>query len=202
MSHGEKKPSRVIRFSLLVVVVLVASAVVAGLAFGHPTRQAKIAAAPASVQLSIQGFPPMNVLSFSVKLSNTIALGSASGGAGIGKAKFSDMTLTVPVDATLPPFSTAVARGDVFQKAQLIDTWTNATGNLVAAKDGLTNLYITSLEQNGGSTGPTETITLLAEQSGWSYYANGNPNSPPTSSSGWSQITNQPTTCGGELDPC
>jgi type VI protein secretion system component Hcp len=201
------KRSMLIKLGLLVLVVLVASAVVAGLAFGHPTRQGRIAAPPASVQLNIKGFPPMTVLSFSVKLTNTITLGSASGGAGIGKAKFSDMTLTVPIDASTPTFSTAVARGDVFKIAQLTDKWTNATGNLVAARDGLANLYITSLEQDSGTSGPgsggpTETITLLAEQSGWSFFANGDPNGAPTSSAGWSQITNQPTTCGGELDPC
>jgi type VI protein secretion system component Hcp len=202
------KWSMVTKLGLLVLVVLVASAVVAALAFGHSTRQARIAAPPASVQLTIKGFPPMTVLSFSVKLTNTITLGSASGGAGIGKAKFSDMTLTVPIDASTPAFSTAVARGDVFQIAKLTDKWTNATGNLVAVTDGLTNLYITSLEQDSGasgpgSAGPTETITLLAEQSGWSYFANGDPNSTPTAAQAWSQLTNQSVPCGvDEFSPC
>jgi type VI secretion system secreted protein Hcp len=202
------KRSRVTKLGLLVLVVLVASAAVAALAFGSSTRLERTAAPPASVHLTIAGLPTMNVQSFSWKVTNTISFGSASGGAGAGKANFSDITLTVPVDSSLPALSIAVARGDVFQKALLTDTWTNATGNLVGLRDGFTNVYITSVEQDSGSGGPgsggpTATVTLKAEQSGWSYFATGDTTTTPTSTQGWSQLTNSQVPCGvSDVSPC
>jgi type VI protein secretion system component Hcp len=209
----------VTKFGLLVLVVLVASAVVAALAFGHSTRQGRIAAAPQpGVVLLLAGgtdpslpakLPPMTVESFSWKVTNTVSFGSASGGAGAGKAVFSDITLTVPIDSSLPALSVAVASGERFTTGVLVDTWNNA-GHLAQLKDGFTNVFISSIEQNNTSSVPggpppppgvqpggfpMETITLLAEQNGWSFNPSADTTTTPTALRVWNVVTNSEVDC-------
>jgi type VI protein secretion system component Hcp len=206
----------VTKLGLLVLVVLVASAVVAALAFGHSTRQGRVAAGPQPgvflVLTRADGLPklpPMPVESFSWKLTNPNSFGSATCGAGCGKVEFSDVTLTVPIDSSLPELSAASASGEHFLSGVLIDTWNNA-GHLVALKDGFTDVFVKSVEQDntaaiqGGPPPPPgvqpggfpmETITLIAEQTGWSYFPTGDTTTTPSSMKAWSVVTNSAVDC-------
>jgi len=191
------KRSTVTKLSLLVLVALVASAVFAALAFAG---QGGTPGPPASAYLIIDG-TTIPVQSFSVGLSNTVTLGSASGGAGAGKATFQDMTVTVPVDASFPVLSIAVARGDVFQHAQLVERWTDTNGNPVALRYTFGVVFISSIKQSGDSAAPTELVTLKYTQAGWSYYGSGDPTGTPTATRGWSVVDNQPVQCTGTPNP-
>jgi type VI protein secretion system component Hcp len=217
----------VTKLGLLVLVVLVAGAVVAALASGHTTRQARIAAGPQpGVFLTLSGgtdpalpatLPPMPVESFSWKVTRPCSIGSATCGAASGKAEFLDITLTVPIDPSLPALSVAVASGERFQRAVLADAWNNA-GHLAELKDGFMNVFISSIEQDntsqvqggpppppgiGPGGFPTETITLLAEEVGWAYSPDVN-TIKQLNPRVWSQITNQevPFDCTGLPDLC
>jgi type VI secretion system secreted protein Hcp len=195
------KRSTVIRLGLLVLVVLVASGVVATLAFGRSARPGRIAAPPSSARLLLDG-TTINVQSFSVGLVNTISLGSASGGAGAGKATFQDMSLTVPVDASFPLLSIAVARGDRFQTAVLIDTWNNGSGTgTVALRYTFHTVFISSIQQSGDSGAPTETVSLKYAQAGWSYFASADTTGAPTAIQGWDVVQNQPLPCTTSSTP-
>ena len=58
--------------------------------------------------------------SFSLGIENTVTLGSASGGAGAGKAAFMDLELEKPLDSASPTMFQALASGKRFDSAQLV----------------------------------------------------------------------------------
>ncbi len=53
----------------------------------------------------------IEVHSFELGVENPTTIGSVSGGAGVGKAKFQEFTITKPVDSTSPHFFKRLATG-------------------------------------------------------------------------------------------
>jgi len=102
--------------------------------------------------------PLTNVVSWSLGVSNSVSVGSASGGAGAGKATFDDLTITKKVDASSPKLISACASGKHFADATLVVT-ANGTTNTYRLKE----VFVTSVKQSDdGSTdtNPLEKVTL------------------------------------------
>jgi hypothetical protein len=105
-------------------VAAVVLALVAG-AFGRGSAQAASAAPAASAAgtLSIaglQGASSLDVDSYSWGVTSPVAIGSSGGGAGAGKATFSDLVVTRPVDSVSPRLVAAAATGQHFDTAVLV----------------------------------------------------------------------------------
>jgi type VI secretion system secreted protein Hcp len=180
------KRSRVIQLGLLVLVAIVASGVIAALAFGHSAAVPATAGAPVTVtgQLAING-TTLNVTSFSVGESNPVTIGPTGTGAGAGKASFSDLNVTASVDASTPVLNAAVASGHHFPTAVLTFTW-GATGSTPATLTyELDDVAIESIQQSGGTSAPVESLSLAFAKVHWTYTdANG------TTTSGWDVAAN------------
>lgn len=180
------KRSRIIQVGLLVLVALVASAVVAALAFGRST------AAPAGSGPPPNPGPPgsptgqltlndgttaitLNVLSFSAGVSNPVTIGS---GSGAGRANLSSLNLMTPVDASFPVLYAASAGGKEFTSAVL----TSPVGNATLTYQ-LDNVFIESAQQSGSGGDATESISLAFEKVHWTFK-----DASGTTTTGWDVV--------------
>jgi type VI protein secretion system component Hcp len=149
-----------------VVGALVACAAVAavlaltGGAFSNGSAQAAraIQADKPAATLTIEGLEgadALEVQSYSWGVKNPVTEGTGGGGAGTGKATFSELTLTRVADGVSPRIFRAVATGEHFPSAT------------VEARVGKTTLrytfrlvFVTSVQHNGGGDGVTESLSL------------------------------------------
>ena len=180
------KRMRVIQLGLLVLAALVASAVVAALAFGGSTDgRGKGPPVTTSGQLEING-TTIEVSSFSAGVSNPTTIGGG-GGIGAGKASFSSLSLMTAVDASFPVLTQAVAKGQQFPTATLTFTWTAGDSAPSTVTYQLENVFIESIQQGGGGGAPTDAMSLAFAKVHWTFTdANG------TTTRGWNILTNQP----------
>jgi type VI secretion system secreted protein Hcp len=103
----------------------------------------------------------VEISSFSLGVSNSTTIGSATGGAGAGKAKFDDVHITKPVDASTPKLFQAVATGKHIPTVVLSlrkEGGAEPTFETIT----LTDVFVTSFQQEGVSTDalPTEQVTF------------------------------------------
>jgi type VI secretion system secreted protein Hcp len=141
------------------VLVAAALALVAG-AFGGGAAQAAQAASSASAAGSLtieglQGASALDVQSYTWGVKNPVTIGSSGGGAGAGKATFSDLVVTRPVDSVSPRLVTAAATGQHFASATLE----------VPMRKGVTRytfdlVIVSGVEHSGSGDVPVETLTL------------------------------------------
>ena len=61
----------------------------------------------------------IDITSFRWSAENTVSLGTASGGAGAGKAQLGDLTVEKAVDSTTPQFLRNLTTGQHFQRVQI-----------------------------------------------------------------------------------
>jgi type VI secretion system secreted protein Hcp len=149
-----------------VVGALVACAAVAavlaliGGAFGNGSAQAArgIQADKAAPTLTIEGLEgasALEVQSYSWGVKNPVTDGTGGGGAGTGKATFSELTLTRAADGVSPRIFRAVATGEHFPSATL-----EAPVGKTTLRYTFRLVFVTSVQHNGGGDGVTESLSL------------------------------------------
>jgi type VI protein secretion system component Hcp len=186
------KRSRIIQVGLLVLVALVASAVVAALAFGRSTAPGgnpgppPPPSSPPSGQLTITDTPNPNitisVASFSWGISNPTTI--TGSGISAGKASLSSLNLLGPLDASFPILNEAVATATKFPSAVLTFTASNGTVTYQ-----LNNVVIESEQQSGSGSDATASISLAFEQVHWTFT-----DASGTTTRGWDVVHNLPLT--------
>lgn len=116
-------PYNVLRVSALAAVTL--TAVSSQAAFDVFIKLYPEAGQPAVVGESRdKAFPGTDgwfeISQFNFGIENSVSIGSATGGAGAGKASFSTFTLTKAIDSTSPALFKAAAAGTHFKGARLV----------------------------------------------------------------------------------
>ena len=132
--------------------------------------------------------------SFSFGVDNATTIGSASGGAGAGKVKFSQLSIQKVVDSTSPALFSMAASGVHMPTLTLAirKPGTNAKDFLVYT---FKLVFVTDISWGGSSGGdiPSESVAFAYGALQISYAkqdASGAVGTPIASS--WSQVTNQP----------
>jgi type VI secretion system secreted protein Hcp len=102
--------------------------------------------------------------SFELGIENTNSIGSASGGAGVGKAQFHELVVTKPVDSTSPMFMQRVGTGLHFTGMEIVARKAGATsGGTTYMRWALQPVFVTKQEHSGssGDDAPVETLTFV-----------------------------------------
>jgi len=157
---------------------VVTSAVVAALALGgsfgtQATRAAAVGSPPTPTgqlagQLVLNGRTPIQISSFSWGASNPVAIESAGGGAGAGKASFSSLNFMKNVDASSAGLILACATGSHFDKATFTATWgTGPTAAQLVLE--LQLVFVDSVQQSGSGGAPSESLSLDYGKIRWTY---------------------------------
>lgn len=128
------------------------------------------------------------VQSFSAGIENAANLGSAGGGAGAGKAQFSEMTLLKKVDGASPGLFRVCAAGDHFPRMVL----SVRDGNNVYLINTFNLVFISKVRTvgNQGET-PLEEVSIAYGSQSIRYFprrADGTLGPPKDTS--WNQVTN------------
>ena len=112
--------------------------------------------------------------SFSWGVSHLQTLGSATGGAGSGRAAFTDLTITKDTDKSSAVFFQKCATGEHFPKGKL--TLRKAGGDqLEYLKFVLETVFVTSFHQSSahGQESASESVTLACGKVGMDYSPQG-----------------------------
>ena len=137
----------------------------------------------------------IDISSFQWTAQNTVSLGTASGGAGAGKAQLGDLTVEKAVDSTTPAFFKYLAVGQHFQNVKIFARKAGDTG---AAWNTYSfgTVFVKSQEQKGsaGDDVPTETLTFAYGSVGQQVNRAVSPTTPKTFEATWSQILNKAAT--------
>lgn len=136
----------------------------------------------------------VQVDSFNFSAENLITIGSATGGAGTGKAALKELTITKAVDSTTPQFFQRLAQGRHFASLELIARTAGANGQAaIPVRYLFQTVFVKSQEQSGETDGaPRETLTFV-----YGAIAQAAQKQSPTGALGtfsfgnWSMITNQ-----------
>jgi type VI secretion system secreted protein Hcp len=107
----------------------------------------------------------IKIKSFAFDVENPTSVGAQSGGAGSGKAKLNQLSVTKDVDSTTPLMFQRLAMGQHFNGIEIVARRTGTAGTPAAANP--TRYYFslafpTSQEQSGeaGDDVPSETLTF------------------------------------------
>lgn len=136
---------------------------------------------------------------YSFGVSNTGSVGSASSGAGAGKASFSDLSFTTPVSVASPKLMLACASGAHYDTA-VLTVRRSVGGNSGAAAQDFFRLtlktVLVSSYQDAGSSGdgaPLDSITLAFAALKVDFVPQGASGAKgQTTSAGWDRTKNQP----------
>jgi type VI secretion system secreted protein Hcp len=103
----------------------------------------------------------IEINSWSFGVSNASTIGSATGGAGAGKAKFQDFHVTKRIDKATPLLALACAQGRRIPKATFVVARPGDGGSVDYYRVTLTNVLCDSFSQQGDQSDlPTETVSL------------------------------------------
>jgi type VI protein secretion system component Hcp len=102
----------------------------------------------------------LSVDGFDWELKNSSTVGSATGGAGAGKASFSPLTIDIHSLAGLATLFKDAATGGHIKSAELVGVETVKGKSLEVYKVDLTQLQVSSLQQDPGSKGVETTLGL------------------------------------------
>ena len=180
---------------------IVAALATAGSAQAATDYFMKVEVSPASGEAPIKGesvdreFPQaIEIESFSFGAENLTTIGSATGGAGAGKATFNELTIEKAVDSTTPRFLKMLAVGSHFASVEIIARNSNpAGGTSVVPTRTLFNLAFVSKQEQSGTRGEAMHEKLTFTYGGIAQ-ASTSPASPtkPNVFSSWSVVTNSP----------
>jgi type VI secretion system secreted protein Hcp len=136
------------------------------------------------------------VQEYSFGVSNPSSVGSASGGAGAGKASFSDLTFTTPLSVASPKLLLACASGAHYDTAVLTLRHSGGTKPAEFFKITLKTVLVSSYQDAGGSSddNPADSVTLAFGAIRVDVFTQ-NPSggaAPPPSSAGWDRTKNEP----------
>jgi type VI secretion system secreted protein Hcp len=134
----------------------------------------------------------IEIESFSFGAENATTIGSATGGAGAGKATFQEFTVEKAVDSTTPRLLKSLAMGSHFATVELIARRTGGAGSVTPMRTLFQTVFITKQEQSG-SRGEDMHEKLTFTYGGIAQ-ASVSPKSPikPDTFASWSVITNTP----------
>ena len=136
----------------------------------------------------------IDITSFHWSAENTVSLGTATGGAGTGKAQLNELTVEKSVDSTTPQFLKSLTTGQHYQRVQIFarkagdnsSAWTTYSFAMV---------FVKAQEQSGsaGDDVPTEKLTFAYGAVGQQVkrQANGVITAGVFEST-WSQVLNKP----------
>ncbi len=128
--------------------------------------------------------------SFQFKIENSVSFGSASGGAGAGKASFTSIHVTKLFDKSTPELLKAVTRGSHWNEASIVFRKRGGSQPLLTVN--LKLVFVSSWEQGGKAEPPLlENVDFEAGTFSVSYAAqnpNGSVGSPVTY--GWDRVRN------------
>jgi type VI secretion system secreted protein Hcp len=108
----------------------------------------------------------IEIAEFSFGVENPTTIGSASGGAGAGKATFKEFTIKKLVDSVTPSLFTALCTGTHFGEVLLYLRKSGAAAGTIATQTYLTfrfkMVFVTDISFSGasGDDVPSETITF------------------------------------------
>jgi len=128
--------------------------------FGSGSAQAAPAASAANAVgtltiAGLQGAGSLEVDSYSWGVTSPVSIGSPGGGAGAGKATFSDLVVTRPVDSVSPKLFAAAASGQHFASAALVVP--TRKGSMRYTFD---LVFVTGVQHSSSGDRPLETLTL------------------------------------------
>jgi type VI secretion system secreted protein Hcp len=135
----------------------------------------------------------IDVQAYSMGVSNPVTIGGATGGAGAGKASFSELNVSKPLDRSSPVLMHDLARGAHYRSADLYVEDLN--GRLINWFH-METVFVSSLQDSGGGQLPAESLSLVYGALVWTYYpqnSDGSSGTPITE--GWDAIRN--TDCPG-----
>jgi type VI secretion system secreted protein Hcp len=118
-------------------------------------------------QLVIDGVTPpglaIDVQSFAWSVENLTTIGSATSGAGAGKAKFNEFTITKKVDEVSPVLFEKLAKGTPIPKVTLkLYKGGESKGSGVYMTYTFKTVFITKLDHGGGTPEvPNEAVTFV-----------------------------------------
>jgi type VI secretion system secreted protein Hcp len=132
--------------------------------------------------------------SFSWSVENPTTIGSATGGAGTGKAKFNDFVVTKPVDKTSPQFFHELTIGNHKSLVTIDFTKISGTGTeqtYLEYRMGV--VFTTKISWSSGGDQPTESLTMVAGSVGvktFAFRSDGTPEPTLNQSWCWDVVTN------------
>ena len=131
----------------------------------------------------------IDVQSYSLGVSNPVSIGSATGGAGAGKASFSALNILKRVDRSSPILMKDVAAGTHFLTADLYVE--DLTGRLITLVH-LNHVFMESEQDSGGGQFPVESLSMVFQSIFWTYYPQNSDgtNGTPTTG-GWDAVMNK-----------
>ena len=152
-----------------------------------------------TTQTNAAGTKAFDLSSFTLDAQNSLAIGSATAGAGAGKVSFQGFSFTKPLDKYSAQLFQDLASGTRIASVEIIVRKPVGNGmddpivQYLLKNVGLTNIHI-----SGASKNATETIQGAFQSISFVLYGqNSNGTTPVTSTGGWSQVTNQPVTIPG-----
>ena len=152
-----------------------------------------------TTQKNAGGTKAFDLSSFTLDAQNSLAIGSATAGAGAGKVSFQGFSFTKPLDKYSAQLFQDLASGTRIASVEIIVRKPGDNGmddpivQYLLKNVGLTNIHI-----SGESKNATETIQGAFQAISFVLYGqNSNGTTPVTSTGGWSQVTNQPVTIPG-----
>lgn len=167
----------------------------AALTPAHAADATMVIGANKNSALNIKGATPepvaIAVKEFSFGSENATTIGSATGGAGTGKAKLNNLVIKKMVDGASPKLFQALAMGSSYSDLTLTVRKPGATGAAFYTLR-FTLVFVSKINVTGsGDEQPMEEITFAygaMEQTVMVSDATGAPGKPVTGS--WSQLTN------------
>jgi type VI protein secretion system component Hcp len=144
--------------------------------------------------------PPKGAIelkSFSLESSNSSTIGSATGGAGAGKTKFTGFKVVKALDASSVTLFQYLTTGSHFKQVNILVNRPNKGGTETVAAYRLGLVFLTNIKTHSAGGVPTETIDGefgALQFSVTPQKPDGQLGSPVTGS--WNQVTNKPSTTG------
>jgi type VI secretion system secreted protein Hcp len=132
---------------------------------------------------------PVTSVSFGVE--NSTSIGSATGGAGAGKARFDALEITKNVDASTPYLFNLVGLGAHFPDAELSIRKSGASSDYLIYRFKMVCVQQIKWSGGNGDDAPQETVSLAFGSMQVNYTptsANGKP--AKSISQSWNQVTN------------
>jgi len=103
----------------------------------------------------------IELLGVSFRVTNPTTIGSATGGAGTGKASFSEIVVTKRVDKASPKLFLTAANGTHYPQALITFFDTNKKGQLLLRFTiELTTVFVSSYQVGGNLDGLSESISF------------------------------------------
>jgi type VI secretion system secreted protein Hcp len=138
----------------------------------------------------------INLQEFSWSIENPTTIGSASGGAGTGKAKFEPLTIKKLVDASSPGLMAAAGKGAHIPSATIVVRNGNAGAPDAYLQYRLNTVFVTKVEAAAaaGDEAVTETVELRYGSLTQRYVQSKPGSGPKPIVNGWDQMVNQQMT--------